>query len=60
MAKTGSNFKLNKTTKRIMALIARPESRAHYKRAMIDAQYADETIPKTVKRDRSSDAAPAE
>ena len=39
-----------------MAMITRPEGRAHYKRAMIDAQYADETIPKTVKRERNADA----
>ena len=58
MAKTGPNFKLSKTTKRMMALMrGTTEDRNHFKRMMIDAEYTASIVPKVTKKDRSQNNA---
>lgn len=42
MLKPGPNFKLSKTTKRMMCFIKNKESRDQFKRMMIEAQLASE------------------
>jgi hypothetical protein len=60
MAKTGSNFKLSKTTKRMMALMdGTTEQRNQYKRMMIDAEHAASIVPKTSKKERFTTGTPA-
>jgi hypothetical protein len=55
MAKTGANFKLSKTTKRMVALMGgTAESRNQYKRMMIDAEYTASIVPKTQKKERGN------
>jgi hypothetical protein len=53
MAKTGPNFKLSKTVKRMVALMGgSAEGRNQYKRMMIDAEYTASIVPKTSKKDK--------
>ena len=51
MAKTGANFKLSKTAKRMVALMrgVTAEQRNQYKRMMIDAEYTASIMPKVTK-----------
>jgi len=55
MAKTGPNFKLSKTVKRMIALMkgSTAEQRNQYKRMMIDAEYTASIVPKTSKKERT-------
>lgn len=50
--KANSNFKMSKTVKRMLALM-KPERRAAFKKAMIDAQLAEESARKTQSRDNN-------
>jgi hypothetical protein len=51
--KPGANFKLSKTTKRMVALMGgSAESRNQYKRMMIDAELAAGVKLKTTKGDK--------
>jgi len=61
MAKTGPNFKLSKTTKRMVALMkgSTSEQRNQYKRMMIEAEYAASIVPKTTKKERFTTGTPA-
>jgi hypothetical protein len=60
MAKTGPNFKLSKTAKRMVALMGGPaEGRNQYKRMMIDAEYTASIVPKTSRKERTNSTAPA-
>jgi len=60
MAKTGSNFKLSKTVKRMVALMGgTAESRNQYKRMMIDAEHAASIVPKSTKKERFTTGTPA-
>ncbi len=56
MAKTGSNFKLSKTTKRRLATIVNTEARNHWKRCMISAEHAASIMPR-VSKPRKENAA---
>jgi hypothetical protein len=59
MAKTGPNFKLSKTVKRMMALMGpNAEARNHFKRMMIDAEYTASIVPRVSKKDRGNFNAP--
>jgi hypothetical protein len=52
--KPGKTFNLNKTTKRMMALMGgSAETRNQYKRMMIDAQLCSEVVVKSEKKDRN-------
>ena len=55
MAKTGANFRLSKTTKRMLALAKwkSPEQRNGWKRMMIDAEHTASIVPKVSKKDRT-------
>jgi hypothetical protein len=58
MAKTNANFKLSKTTKRMIALMGGPaEGRNQFKRMMIDAEYAASIVPKSTKKERGNNFA---
>ena len=60
MAKTGSNFRLSKTAKRMVALMGgTAESRNQYKRMMIDAEHAASIVPKTSKKEKFVTGTPA-
>jgi hypothetical protein len=51
--KPGANFKLSKTTKRMVALMGgSAESRNQYKRMMIDAELASAVRPKSTKGEK--------
>jgi hypothetical protein len=54
MAKTGPNFKLSKTVKRMTALMKKcsNEQRNQYKRMMIDAEYTASIVIKPAKKER--------
>jgi hypothetical protein len=53
MAKTNSNFRLSKTTKRSIALMKGTDAdRNHYKRMMIEAEHAA-SIPVRLPKSRS-------
>ena len=54
MARTGPNFKLSKTVKRMIALMkgSTADQRNQYKRMMIDAEYTASIVPKTTKKDK--------
>jgi hypothetical protein len=52
MARTGPNFKLSKTTKRMLCSITNTEHRNQYKRMMIDAEYTASIVPKATKKDK--------
>jgi hypothetical protein len=56
MAKTGPNFKLNKTTKRRLASIVNTEASNHWKRCMISAEHAASIMPR-VSKPRKENAA---
>ena len=57
MAKTGPNFKLSKTAKRMVALMkGTQEQRNGWKRMFIDAEYSASIVPKVSKKDRSQPA----
>ena len=54
MAKTGPNFKLSKTAKRMTALMKTNNAgRNQFKRMMIDAEYSASIVPKSTKKDRN-------
>lgn len=55
MAKTGPNFKLSKTVKRMIALMkgSTAEQRNQYKHMMIDAEYTASIVIKPAKKERS-------
>lgn len=55
MAKTGPNFKLSKTAKRMVALMrgTTAEQRNGWKRMFIDAEYSASIVPKVSKKDRN-------
>jgi hypothetical protein len=60
MAKTGSNFRLSKTAKRMVGLMkGTSEQRNQFKRMMIDAEYTASIIPKTSKKERFTTGTPA-
>jgi hypothetical protein len=50
------NFRLSKTTKRMMCSIVNPEQRNAYKRAMIQAQLASEVVIKREPRENKAGA----
>ena len=53
MAKTGPNFKLSKTVKRMVALMkGTAEQRNQYRRMMIDAEHTASIVPKTSKKEK--------
>ena len=53
MAKTGSNFRLSKTTKRMVGLMrGTTEQRNQFKRMMIDAEHSASIVPKISKKDK--------
>jgi hypothetical protein len=54
MARTGPNFKLSKTVKRMIALMkgSTADQRNQYKRMMIDAEYTASIVPKATKKDK--------
>ena len=53
MKKTNGTFKLEKSTKRTLALMT-GESRAHWKRMMIDAQVSEEKAKLAKNKERSN------
>jgi len=61
MAKTGANFRLSKTVKRMVALMrgCTAEQRNQYKRMMIDAEYTASIVVKPTKKERFVTGAPA-
>lgn len=60
MVKTGSNFRLSKTAKRMIALMkGTTEQRNQYKRMMIEAEHAASIVPKTSKKERFVTGTPA-
>jgi len=56
MLKPGKTFVLNKTAKRMIALMkgSTAEQRNQFKRMMIDAQLHSEVVVKTEKRDKNA------
>ncbi len=59
MAKTGPNFKLSKTAKRMTALMkSNNADRNQFKRMMIDAEYTASIVPKTSRKERTNFTAP--
>ena len=56
MLKPGKTFVLNKTAKRMIALMkgSTAEQRNQYKRMMIDAQLCSEIVVKTPTRDKNA------
>ena len=57
--KTGANFKLSKTVKRMLALMGGPaEGRNQYKRMMIDAEYTASIVIKPAKKERGNFSTP--
>ena len=59
MAKTGSNFRLSKTTKRMVGLMkGTNEQRNQFKRMMISAEHAASIIPKVNKKERFTTGTP--
>ncbi len=60
MAKTGPNFKLSKTAKRMTALMknSTADQRNQFKRMMIDAEYTASIVPKTSRKERTNFTAP--
>jgi hypothetical protein len=60
MAKTGPNFRLSKTTKRMVGLMrGTNEQRNQFKRMMIDAEYSASIVPKVSKKERFTTGTPA-
>jgi hypothetical protein len=53
MKKTNGTFKLEKSTKRTLALMT-GEARAHWKRMMIDAQVSEEKAKLAKNKERSN------
>ena len=59
MVKTSSNFKLSKTTKRMVGLMrGTTEQRNQFKRMMIDAEYTASIVPKISKKDKFTTGTP--
>ena len=56
--KAKSNFKLSKTSKRMIATIVDPHQRGALKRAMIQAELAAAIVPKREKRPQGTTATP--
>ena len=55
MAKTGPNFKLSKTAKRMAALTKGSDATRHqFRRMMIDAEYTASIVIKPSKKERSA------
>jgi hypothetical protein len=60
MAKTNSNFRLSKTTKRMMALMkGTTEQRNQYKNMMIDAEHCASIVIKPTKKEKFVTGTPA-
>ena len=58
MAKTGPNFRLSKTAKRMTALTkGSDETRHQFRRMMIDAEYTASIVVKPSKKERSAPTA---
>ena len=55
MAQTNANFRLSKTTKRMMALMKTSTAdRNQFKRMMLDAEYTASIVPKSNKKERGN------
>ena len=59
MAKTGPNFKLSKTSKRILCNFVDSHARGQWKRMMIDAEYSAGIVVRTNKKDKFTTGTPA-